>query len=323
MVAMQLFILLLILVSHVAMVAAVAGCHSDRDKDHRPRKNCTATGFSDVPAGLEPTTKVLLFPNNLFSSLSWASFQVFTEIHEIDLTGNKVPAVTPSAAAVLPSLSVLRLGSNQLKSLPAGCFSACPALTELYLENNAISSLSDGTFSGLSKLEILDLTSNHIQVLPALMLHPLPAIETIYLESNKIRVMPDDWFSKKEEVPYLFLSANPWACSCSLGYLRRYLEDYELNVYVRDGPIVSIDVDSVVCDSPTRHKGKPVMSLEESDFCSPATEPGPNGDFYWTTVAAALNDPTTNAPPPPTTIPLVTTTTPPPTAPPPPSTTTT
>lgn len=102
------------------------------------------------------------------------------------------------------------------------------------------------------------------------MLHPLPAIETLYLESNKVKkhsarpltargasanlfclssqimVMPDNWFSQKEEVPYLYLSANPWACSCSLDYLRRYLDDYELNVYVRDGPVIKSDADSVV-----------------------------------------------------------------------------
>lgn len=32
----------------------------------------------------------MLFPANLFSSLSWSSFQMFTEIYEIDLTRNKV-----------------------------------------------------------------------------------------------------------------------------------------------------------------------------------------------------------------------------------------
>lgn len=55
---MQLFLLLLLLLSHIAMVTAVAGCPSDRDKDHRSRVNCTAAGFSEVPAGVEPTTKV-------------------------------------------------------------------------------------------------------------------------------------------------------------------------------------------------------------------------------------------------------------------------
>uniref|UniRef100_A0A3P8TTW0 LRRCT domain-containing protein n=1 Tax=Amphiprion percula TaxID=161767 RepID=A0A3P8TTW0_AMPPE len=280
MVTMKLFVLLVLLVSHVAMVAAVAGCHDDRDKDHRPRKNCTAAGFSNVPAGLEPTTQVLLFPNNLFSSLSWSSFQVFSEIHEIDLTANKVPDVTPSVAPILPSLSVLRLGSNQLTSLPADSFSACPALTELYLENNVINSLSDGSFNGLSRLKTLDLTSNHIKVLPDLMLRPLAAIDIIYLESNKISVMPDDWFSKKEEVNYLFLSANPWACSCPLRYLHGYLKTYDYNVYVRDGPTYIPDETSVVCDSPKRLEGKPVIELEESDFCSPTTVSGSRGDFY-------------------------------------------
>ena len=51
-------VLLLCLLSHVARVTAVAGCHSDRDNDHRPRMNCTAAGFSAVPAGFEPTTEV-------------------------------------------------------------------------------------------------------------------------------------------------------------------------------------------------------------------------------------------------------------------------
>ncbi|XP_076580909.1 uncharacterized protein LOC143316943 [Chaetodon auriga] len=274
---MQLFVLLFLL-SHVAMVTALSGCHSDRDKDHRPRENCTAAGFSDVPAGFEPSTKVLLFPNNLFSSLSWSSFQIFTEIYEIDLTGNKVPEVV-SSILILPSLSVLRLGSNHLTSLSDGSFVACPGLTELYLDNNAIESLSDHTFSGLSKLEILDLSSNRIKVLPELMLHPLPAIETLFLEKNKIKVMPDDWFSQKEEVPYLYLSDNPWACSCSLGYLHTYLDDYELNVYVRDGPLIKSDAESVVCDSPQWLKGTPVMSVKDSDLCSTMKESAPPGDF--------------------------------------------
>lgn len=58
--------------------------------------------------------------------------------------------------------------------------------------------------------------------------------------------MPDDWFSQKEQVPYLYLSGNLWACSCSLGYLRRYLEENELNVYTQDGPIIKNNAESVV-----------------------------------------------------------------------------
>lgn len=55
-VRMQLFIL--VLLSHVTMVTAIDGCYSDRDNDHRPRENCTAAGFTDVPVGFVPSTKV-------------------------------------------------------------------------------------------------------------------------------------------------------------------------------------------------------------------------------------------------------------------------
>lgn len=58
-VKMRHLLLLLILLSCVSMGVAVAGCRSDRDKDHRPRENCTAAGFSDIPVGLEPTTMVM------------------------------------------------------------------------------------------------------------------------------------------------------------------------------------------------------------------------------------------------------------------------
>ncbi|XP_078020427.1 uncharacterized protein LOC144459731 [Epinephelus lanceolatus] len=303
---MQLFLILLsLLSSHITKVTAWAGCTRDRDRDYRTRENCTALGFSNVPAGFEPTTKVMLFTNNLFSSLSWSSFQIFTAIYEIDLSGNKIPQVTSSVTPILPTLSVLRLGSNRLTSLSDGSFTACPALTELYLDNNVVDSLSDHTFSGLSKLEILDLSSNRIKVLPELMLHPLPAIEALYLESNKIMVMPDDWFSKKEEVPYLFLSANPWACSCPLGYLRRYLDNYEFNIYTREGPIIQSDAESVVCHSPQCLKNKPVMTLEESDLCPPAPEPNPARDSDKQTI------PVHTATVAPTTTPLIPTTVPP------------
>lgn len=58
--------------------------------------------------------------------------------------------------------------------------------------------------------------------------------------------MPDDWFSQKEEVPYLYLSANPWACSCALAYLHGYLDEHEDSVYTRSGPNIINDWESVV-----------------------------------------------------------------------------
>ncbi|XP_061620556.1 SLIT and NTRK-like protein 5 [Phyllopteryx taeniolatus] len=267
---MKLFFVVL-LGAGVTMVSAVEGCLSDQDLEHRLRLSCTAVGFSTVPAGLQPTTEVLLFPSNQFSSLSWESFQIFSKLHELDLTANQVGQVTPRAEPLLPHLSVLRLERNRLTSLPDRAFSACPALTKLYLGNNTIESLSDDTFAGLSKLEILDLSYNRIRVLPPLLLRPLVAIETLYLESNQISELSDNWFSPKEEVPYLYLSANPWACFCELMYLHTYINDFFFNFYVRDSKTITRDPKSVVCHSPQRSKGRAIIDLNLDDLCLPTT----------------------------------------------------
>ncbi|XP_077400257.1 uncharacterized protein LOC144034934 [Vanacampus margaritifer] len=269
---MKLFLAVL-LCAIVTAVKAMGGCHSDRDADHRERLNCTAAGLGGIPAGLQATIEVLLFPRNQFSSLSWESFQMFSKLYELDLTANEVGQVTSSAVPLLPGLSVLRLGHNRLTSLVDRAFSACPALTNLYLDNNAIESLNDGTFAGLSKLEVLDLTSNRIRVLPPHLLRPLVAIETLYLETNQISELPDDWFNPREDVPYLYLSDNPWACECSLTYLHTYLEDFYFNFYVRDGKIISRDPKSLVCHSPQRSKGRAVMVVDQDDLCPPSTTP--------------------------------------------------
>nr|XP_057921691.1 uncharacterized protein LOC131124845 isoform X1 [Doryrhamphus excisus] len=268
--SMNLFVFT-VLGSGIAVVAAMDGCHSDRDKDHRPRLNCTAVGLSHVPADLDPMTKVFLFPRNLISSLSWETFHTFSEVYEIDLTSNQIPQVTPGVGPLLQHLAVLRLGHNRLTSLLGMSFSACPALTELFLDNNAIESLHGDTFIGLGNLKILDLSANHISVLPPLLLYPLVAIVTLYLENNKISVLPDDWFSQKEWVPYLYLSANPWACFCTLTYLHTYLQDYSSNFYVRNSTHIEVNANRLVCDSPQRFKGHALIRLELFDLCSPLT----------------------------------------------------
>ncbi|XP_049617111.1 platelet glycoprotein Ib alpha chain isoform X2 [Syngnathus scovelli] len=293
---MKLFFFVVLLCASFNVVTAVDGCHTDRDTDHRVRLNCTGAGLSGLPTDLKRTTEVLLFPRNQFSSLPWESYQIFSKLYELDLTGNELGQVKVSTTPLLPGLSVLRLGHNRLTSLAGGAFSACLALTHLYLEDNAIESLSDNTFAGLSKLEVLDLTSNRIRVLPPLLLRPLVAIETLYLETNQISEVPDNWFNPREDVPYLYLSDNPWACYCSLMYLYTYLQDFSINFYVRDGKSISTDPQSLVCQSPQRSKGRAIVQLNQDDICPPTTPRTPAATA--TATATATTTTTTLAPSP-------------------------
>ncbi|XP_070978161.1 platelet glycoprotein Ib alpha chain [Oncorhynchus clarkii lewisi] len=271
------FLLLFLPLSHHSN--AMTGCHSDRDKDHRPRVNCTATNLSDVPASIDTTTKVLIFTQNQFSSLTWSSYSHFPELYEIDLSHNTIPEVPLSPGPILPTLGVLRLVGNRIRTLPPHSFRATPGLLELYLDQNILETLDDLSFSGLRLLQILELSQNRISVLPPLMFRSLPAIETLVLEQNHIRTMPDQWFSAKPEVPYTYLSQNPWACFCKVGYLKKHLDDQGFNVYTRDGIIITPDEESVTCATPPSLAGRPIVGLEDEEYCSPGAKPdGPPGD---------------------------------------------
>lgn len=74
-----------------------------------------------------PVLQVLLFPNNLFSSLAWSSFQRFPEIYEVDLTGNQVsphPAGPGCCCLTHASVSSLRCPLAAPRCSPASASSA-------------------------------------------------------------------------------------------------------------------------------------------------------------------------------------------------------
>ncbi|KAL0970776.1 hypothetical protein UPYG_G00247270 [Umbra pygmaea] len=236
-------------------------------------------GLSDIPASINNSYKVLIFPQNLFSSLVWSSYSRFKEVYEVDLSYNMIKEVPLSPILVLPTLGVLRLVGNHIGTLPPYSFNATPGLLELYLEKNNLQTLDDLSFSGLTLLQILDLSQNRISVLPPLMFNSLPAIETLILEVNNIKIMPKNWFSAKPDVPYTFLSQNLWTCSCEVDYLKQHLEDWGNNVYVRDGIVITVNEESVTCATPPELANRPIISLEKDDYCSEdGPQMGPAGD---------------------------------------------
>ncbi|KAJ8255032.1 hypothetical protein GJAV_G00200200 [Gymnothorax javanicus] len=248
----------------------ISCCHSDRNKDHRPRVNCTAMTLSSVPSSIDPATEVIVLTDNDFVSLSWSSYQSFHKLHELDLSRNKVSALQSTSNMILPSLRVLWLSGNRLQELPASAFTAASKLMEIYLRANQLHTLNQDAFKDLEQLEVLDLSQNLIRVLPLPLLTVINTkiLKTFDVEDNRLKVMPDKFFSKLSDIPYVYLSKNPWVCNCDVGYLSRWLEDQGHNVYVHTGPsnIVN-DPESVVCDSPNQLKDRAIIDLTKDEYC--------------------------------------------------------
>ncbi|KAK9954804.1 hypothetical protein ABG768_016845 [Culter alburnus] len=258
-----------------------ASCPGDMNKDHRPRVSCVGQNLTAVPDGIQPDTQVLVLTQNHFSSLSWSSYFGFQQLHELDLSHNHITTLEPPGP-VLENLSVLRLSGNRLTGLGGLVFRCAPNLMEIYLDGNQIRSLHDATFSELPRLEIINLSQNKLPALPPRLLERVSSsgLKTFDLENNSVSLMPDGFFSSKPELPYVFLSYNPWLCSCAVGYLHSYLNDQEHNVYKHDGPNDIIPAaDTVVCSGPPHLFQRPIIELEENDFCPPDPPLYPSGDL--------------------------------------------
>ncbi|XP_036447030.1 platelet glycoprotein Ib alpha chain [Colossoma macropomum] len=307
---MLLFLGLFLLVPPFLAVTS-SGCRSDRNTDHRPRVSCVNQSLTAVPAGIDVGTEVLVLSQNEFTSLSWAAYSAYAQLHELDLSQNHIRVIDPSGP-VLEKLSVLRLSNNKLEGLGGRVFRFAPALMEVYLDRNALRTLHDATFGDLPLLEVIDLFGNQLPALPHRLLESVTStsLKTFDLEDNRVQHLPDEFFSSKPELPYVFLSKNRWLCSCQVGYLQKYLEDQGHNVYKHTNHTMDLkasvenDPESVVCFEPLFMKGMVIVDLEEDQYCS-ANVPMPPVQSHEMT--STFSQPTTA--PEPTTSKMIPTTT--------------
>ncbi|KAA0706453.1 hypothetical protein E1301_Tti022953 [Triplophysa tibetana] len=248
-----------------------SGCRDNTDKYQRSRVSCVNHGLTALPGGIKPLTQVLVLTGNRFTSLSWSDYSAFTHLYELDLSHNDITALEPPGP-VLANLTVLRLSGNRLTGLGGRVFRCAPSLMEIYLSGNQIRSLHDDTFSDLQRLEVINLSGNNLPALPARLLERVSSggLKMFNLENNSVSLMPYGFFSSKPELPYVYLSYNPWLCSCSVEYLHSYLNDQVYNIYKQEGPKGFVPgVDSVLCAGPPHLSGRPIIALKEDDFCPP------------------------------------------------------
>ncbi|KAG7241042.1 hypothetical protein INR49_026073 [Caranx melampygus] len=122
---------------------------------------------------------------------------------------------------------------NKIKEVDAGTFRYLPNLQLLFLNNNLLKTLPVGIFSSLS-LSRLNLRNNYFQNLPV----------SGVLDQLKLLLQID-------------LFENPWDCSCDIVGMKIWLEQLSAGTVVNE----------VVCETPKRHTGMDVRSIQSEQLC--------------------------------------------------------
>ena len=113
--------------------------------------------------------------------------QVFPSLVELDLSGNRLAAVSVGSFDKLARLQTLRLSANPLTDVESGALDGCTALVRLELNRcDRLTHLRAGALAGLTKLRVLSARDGGlIHVHHAVFTH-LTHLEELYLRNNHL-----------------------------------------------------------------------------------------------------------------------------------------
>ena len=164
------------------------------------------------------TVERLYITNGDMKIFPSCKFKMFSMIHTLGLSVNKMETVPQNMSDCMPSvrhinlnynqiktisrkqlvsyknIEILQLNGNLLTEIKPDTFVNMIALKELWLRNNHIKILSENSFGRLSKLEIISLSYNEIYVIQNNVFPCLARVKLIYLQQNYINFVADKAF---------------------------------------------------------------------------------------------------------------------------------
>ncbi|EDW58374.1 chaoptin [Drosophila virilis] len=151
----------------------------------------------------------LSLSRNVIRELPPGSFQMFSSLHTLDLSGNSLVLVNAETFAGLEgTLMQLRLAQNKLSGLGNAPL-ALPELRGLDLSGNGLGELAANIFEDLENLQALNLSGNHLSpsLTPALF-RPLTRLQVIDLSQCQIRQLSGDLLAGLQDLKHIHLAGN-------------------------------------------------------------------------------------------------------------------
>lgn len=150
----------------------------------------------------------LSLSRNVIRELPPGSFQMFSSLHTLDLSGNSLAVINADTFAGLEStLMALKLSQNRLTGLGATPW-MLPELRSLDLSGNSLTELPTNIFEDLESLQSLNLSGNHLNPLTGALLKPLDRLQVIDLSRCIVRQLSGDLFAGLQDLKHIHLNDN-------------------------------------------------------------------------------------------------------------------
>ncbi|KAG5862149.1 hypothetical protein JTB14_007817 [Gonioctena quinquepunctata] len=141
------------------------------------------------------------------ASLEFVPIQLNPELHELDLSNNKIVQIRFSFP-LYEKLVVLNLSSNRIKTLGDSNFNFQKNLTHLDLSSNQIENLGKDSLKGLKALTHLDLRNNSLEDIQSLAFRELHSLSVLRLCGNRLIHLEEGLFRAPKNLKELHLNDN-------------------------------------------------------------------------------------------------------------------
>lgn len=201
------------------------------DKFDRHVAECSFKDLTEVPDGFPPNVTTISLSANKISLIPLGSFDNVTQVMSLWMANNKIVSIKQGALAPLVHLRNFDISHNKIVDFPWE------------------------DLQNLTGLQLLKMNHNEMVHLPRDAFSNLKDLRSLRLNNNKFIAIAEGTFDGLVSLSHLQIYKNPFACTCSLDWLRDWISTTTISVP---------DQDLIICESPEKLRGQMIGKLPQS-----------------------------------------------------------
>lgn len=170
----------------------------------------------------------------------------------VSLSANKITSLESKNFINITQVTSLWLAHNEIVSIQTNTLAPLIQLRNLDISNNKIVNFPWGDLRNLTALQLLKMNNNEMVNLPKDAFSTLKDLRSLRINNNRFTTVVEGTFSALSSMSHLQIYSNPFTCSCSLEWLRDWIETTKISVP---------DPTQILCEAPEHLKGVQVSKI--------------------------------------------------------------